>query len=124
MESPVDPGRFTLMCGRRFRTFNVVDDFNREALAIEIDLTLPAPRVIRVLERVSLFRGYPEKLRVDNGHEFISVALAGLRKTRYCCTSSNQENQHKTRTLNASIEPIGMRCLICTCSERPEKFGR
>ncbi len=64
------------MCGRRFRTFNIVDDFNREALAIEIDLSLPAARVIRVLERVSLFRGYPEKLRVDNGPEFISLALA------------------------------------------------
>ena len=63
-----------LMCGRRFRTFNVLDDFNREALAIEIDLSLPAPRVIRVLERVALFRGYPEKLRVDNGPEFISLA--------------------------------------------------
>jgi transposase InsO family protein len=107
-----------LMCGRRFRTFNVVDDFNREALAIEIDLSLPAPRVIRVLERVSLFRGYPEKLRVDNGPEFISLALAE------CSTSSNQENQHRTRTLNASIEPIEMSCLICTCSERSEKSGR
>ena len=65
-----------LMCGRRFRTFNILDDFNREALAIEIDLSLPAPRVIRVLERVALLRGYPEKLRVDNGPEFISLALA------------------------------------------------
>jgi putative transposase len=65
-----------LRCGRRFRTFNILDDFNREALAIEIDLNLPAPRVIRVLERVALFRGYPEKLRVDNGPEFISLALA------------------------------------------------
>jgi len=35
-----------LMCGRRFRTFNIVDDFNREVLAIEIDLSLPAQRVI------------------------------------------------------------------------------
>ncbi len=67
-----------LMFGRRFRTFNVVDDFNREALAIEIDLSLPAPRVIRVLERVALLRGSPEKLRVDNGPEFISLALADL----------------------------------------------
>ena len=49
------------MCGRRFRTFNIVDDFNREALAIEIDLSLAAPRVIRVLERVVLLRGSPEK---------------------------------------------------------------
>ncbi len=49
---------------------------NREAPAIEVDLNLPAPRVIRVLGRVALFRGYPEKLRVDNGPEFVSLALA------------------------------------------------
>lgn len=65
-----------LRCGRRFRTFNLVDDFNREALAIEIDLNLPAARVIRVLERVVSWRGYPQKLRMDNGPEFISSALA------------------------------------------------
>ncbi len=38
--------------GRRFRTFNVIDDFSREALAIEVDLNLPATRVIRTLERI------------------------------------------------------------------------
>ena len=41
-----------LVCGRRFRMFNVVDDFNREALSIEIDLNLPAQRVVRVLDRI------------------------------------------------------------------------
>ncbi|MBU3736569.1 MAG: IS3 family transposase [Methylobacterium sp.] len=65
-----------LWCGRRFRTFNVVDDFNREILAIEVDLNLPAARVIRVLERIAAWRGYPAKLRMDNGPEFIAVALA------------------------------------------------
>ena len=65
-----------LMCGRRFRTFNVMDDFNREALAIEIDLNLPAPRVVRVLDRIAEQRGYPEKIRLDNGPELTSVALA------------------------------------------------
>jgi len=65
-----------LWCGRRFRTFNVVDDFNREALMIEVDLNLPAERVIRVLERIAEWRGYPQKLRLDNGPELISVALA------------------------------------------------
>lgn len=65
-----------LMCGRRFRTFNVVDDFNREVLAIEVDLSLPAQRVIRVLERIVAWRGLPAKLRMDNGPEFISSALA------------------------------------------------
>ncbi len=66
----------SLQCGRRFRTFNVVDDFNREVLAIEIDLSLPAQRVVRVLERIIAWRGYPGKLRMDNGPEFISVTLA------------------------------------------------
>lgn len=65
-----------LMCGRRFRTFNVVDDFNREVLAIEVDLSLPAQRVIRVLERIVAWRGIPAKLRMDNGPEFISITLA------------------------------------------------
>lgn len=65
-----------LWCGRRFRTFNVLDDFNREALAIDIDLNLPAQRVIRTLDRISVWRGYPAKLRMDNGPEFISLKLA------------------------------------------------
>ncbi|EHI7576299.1 IS3 family transposase [Salmonella enterica] len=65
-----------LVCGRRFRTFNVVDDFNREALSIEIDLNLPALRVVCVLDRIAANRGYPVMLRMDNGPEFISLALA------------------------------------------------
>lgn len=62
--------------GRKFRTFNMVDDFNREALAIEIDLGLPAERIIRVLDRIAAWRGYPLKLRMDNGPELTSVKLA------------------------------------------------
>lgn len=65
-----------LVCGRRFRTFNVVDDFNREALAIEIDLNIPAQRVVRVLDRIVANRGYPLKMLMDNGPELISLTLA------------------------------------------------
>jgi putative transposase len=65
-----------LITGRRFRTFNVVDDFNREVLAIEIDLNIPSLRVIRVLDKIAQIRGYPDKLRLDNGPEFISIAMA------------------------------------------------
>ncbi len=65
-----------LMVGRRFRTFNVLDDFNREVLAIEIDLNLPTARVIRVLDRIVEDRGYPRKIRLDNGPEMTSIALA------------------------------------------------
>lgn len=65
-----------LMCGRRSRIFNLVDDFNGEVLAIEIDLSLPAQRVVRVLERVVSWRGLPAKLRMNNGLKFISSPLA------------------------------------------------
>lgn len=67
----------SVFTSHRFRTFNVVDDFNREALAIEVDLNLPAPRVIRVLERIAAWRGYPDKVRMDNGPEFVSMVMAG-----------------------------------------------
>mgnify|MGYP001180887737 CR=1 FL=1 len=47
----------SLQCERRFRTFNLLDDFNREALAVEIDLSLPTVRILRVLDRVVAWRG-------------------------------------------------------------------
>lgn len=65
-----------LWCGRGFRPFNVVDDFNREVLAIEVDLNLPASRVVRVLEPIVAWRGFPAQIRMDNGPEFISATLA------------------------------------------------
>ncbi len=62
----------TLLNGRKFRTFNAIDDFNREVLAIEIDTSLPATRVIRTLSQVVELRGKPSKIRMDNGPEFLS----------------------------------------------------
>lgn len=61
--------------GRKFRTFNLIDDFNREVLALEADTSLPARRVVKVLERVIWEKGKPESIRVDNGPEFISSLL-------------------------------------------------
>lgn len=66
----------SLVDGRTFRTFNVVDDYNREALAIEVDLNLPAERIIRVLDRLAAWRGYPVQIRCDNGPELVSLAMA------------------------------------------------
>lgn len=66
-----------LVCGRRFRTFNVVDDFNREVLEIEIDLNIPAQRVVQVLDKIAANRGYPLKMRVDNGPELVSGTVGG-----------------------------------------------
>jgi len=56
----------------RFRTFNVIDDFNRESVAIEIDTSITAKRLIRVFEVLKYARGLPDVLRVDNGPEFTS----------------------------------------------------
>lgn len=65
----------SLWDGRRFRLLNVIDDFNREVLAIESDLSLPTVRLIRLLEYLKEFRGLPKMIRVDNGPEFISHKL-------------------------------------------------
>lgn len=62
----------TLYGGRRFRTFNILDEGVREGLAIEIDTSLPAERVIRVLEQVVAWRGQPQAIRLDNGPEFLA----------------------------------------------------
>jgi putative transposase len=66
----------TLWCGKRFRTLNIFDEGVREVLAIEVDTSLPADRVIRVLEQLKETRSLPVQIRVDNGPELISSKLA------------------------------------------------
>lgn len=69
--------RDTLYSGRVYRVLNVIDDYNREALVSETDTNMPAGRVTRVLNRIAEERGtYPERIRIDNGPEFIGTVLA------------------------------------------------
>jgi putative transposase len=65
----------TLNNGCKFRTLNIIDDFNREALLIAIDTSINSKRVTRELEQLIAWRGTPDRIRVDNGPEFIAVAL-------------------------------------------------
>lgn len=65
----------SLANGRTFRTFNVLDDYNREGLGIEVDFSLPALRVIRSLEQIIEWRGKPLAIRCDNGPEYLSGQL-------------------------------------------------
>lgn len=65
----------TLYDGRCYRTLNVLDEGNREALAIEVGTSLPSARVITVLEQLVAMYGQPTMLRCDNGPEFIAEAL-------------------------------------------------
>ena len=69
--------------GRTFRTLNVIDDYNREALWIEVDTSLPAERVVRVLEQLLDWRGKPACIRMDNGPELISHRLESWAKEKY-----------------------------------------
>ncbi len=65
----------SLSSGRTIRTLNILDDYNREALWIEVDHSLPAERVVRVLENLLLGRAAPKQIRMDNGPELISQRL-------------------------------------------------
>ena len=73
----------SLSNGRTFRTLNVIDDFNREALWIEVDTSLPAERVVRVLETLLLERSTPCSIRMDNGPELISQRLESWAKEKH-----------------------------------------
>jgi len=68
--------------GRSFRLFNVIDDFNREGLAMEVDLSLPADRVVRALDQLIEWRGAPIRIRCDNGPEYVSDTLQQWAKRR------------------------------------------
>lgn len=69
-----------LACGRRFRTFNVVDDFNREALHIEVDTSINSHRLVRIFEQLKRDHGLPQVLRSDNGPEFLGEAFTAWAK--------------------------------------------
>ncbi|MFN5931396.1 MAG: DDE-type integrase/transposase/recombinase, partial [Sphingobacteriales bacterium] len=78
----------SMVNGRRFRTFNLIDDCTREVLAIEIDTSLSSKRIIRILERVILERGKPSIIRTANGPEFTSKDF------ELWCKDQGIENQY------------------------------
>lgn len=66
--------------GRSFRLFNVIDDFNREALGIEVDFSLPSERVIMALMQIIAWRGMQVAMRSGNGPEYISAVIRSWAK--------------------------------------------
>lgn len=91
-----------LQNGRSFRLLNVIDDFNREGLGIEVDFSLPAARVIRTLAQIIEWRGKPKFIRCDNGPEYISGELVEWTKAQdiqilYIQPGNPQQNAYVER---------------------------
>jgi len=61
--------------GTKIRLLTIVDIFSRESVALEVDFGFKAPQVVDVLHRVAAERGKPQRVRCDNGPEFISLHL-------------------------------------------------
>lgn len=109
LQVPINPNQVwsmdfmsdSLVDGRTLRTLNVVDDYNREGLGIEVDLSLPSTRVIRSLEHIIEWRGKPDALRCDNGPEYISQALIDWASERQITLMYTQPGKP---TQNAYIE--------------------
>lgn len=65
----------SLANGRRLKTLTIVDDFTKEALDIPVAHSICGERVVRTLESIAQFRGYPAAVRTDQGPEFTGKAL-------------------------------------------------
>jgi putative transposase len=119
----------SLWDGRKFRLLNIVDDYNREILSMEADLSIPALRLIRVLEYLKEFRGLPEMIRVDNGPEFISHKLEAWCKENkvqlvFISCSSSLTSLCRMPMSSAATAASEESCSTLTCLEPYPRFGR
>ena len=101
----------SMVGNRKFRTFNVIDDCTREVLAIEVDTSLSARRIVRTLERIISQRGAPMVVRTDNGPEF------GKWFTDHCRTK-HRHNHPRSPNENGHLERFNR-----TLQEEPEKHN-
>lgn len=108
--------------GRKFRLFNVIDDFNRECLGIDVDFSLPSARIIRTLDQIIEWRGKPQMIRCDNGPEYISSTLKQWAKDRgieicYIQPGNPQQNAYIER-FNRTVRYDWLaRCLFRSIDE-------
>jgi transposase InsO family protein len=108
--------------GRGIRLFDVIDDLNREPLAIEIDFSRPAERVIRVLDQIIEWSGKPDVIRCDNGPEYVSgLNLNWAKNVESELSSFSLDSLTRMPTLNATTEPcvtIGEHAIYSIRSKR------
>jgi hypothetical protein len=93
----------TLASGRRIRLFTVVDVFTREALAIEVETSLPGARVVRVLERLGGERRAPDEIVLDNGRSWLArLSASGPTRGECRCASLSQASPSGTPSSRVS----------------------
>lgn len=84
-------------------------------MAIDIDLNLPATRVVRTLEAIAAWRGYPAKLCLDNGPEFIALALAKWAERKNIALDFiAPERPIQNGFIERSMAASDVACWICT----------
>lgn len=106
----------TLYCGKRFRVLNIIDESTRECLAIEVDTSLPAQRLVRVMEQLKTERGLPNQVRVDNGpNSFPAHLLTGARSMVSRWSIYRKVSHSKTDLQNASTAPSAMSSWMLIC---------
>ena len=96
----------SLYQGRRFRTLNILDEGVREALAIEIDTSLPAQRVVRALQQLEAWRGLPKAIRLDNGPELTSQYLGRLVQRQGHRTAFHPAGQAESKCFHRALQPL------------------
>jgi len=111
-----------LAAGRSIRLFNVIDDYNREGLVIDVDFSLPAERVVRSLDQLIEWRGEPCVIRCYHGPS----TSAEQRKiwpgsTASISRLSSQGSPSRTLTSSGTTGPYATIGSLTTCSNRPTK---
>ena len=104
----------SLATDRKVRTLAIEDAYTREMLAIEVDTSLPALRVVRALDKLWCERGMPVRIVIDNGTEFTSRALdQGIREQSLAALhhSRTTDDERLHRELRREI-PRGVSCFI------------
>jgi putative transposase len=112
---------------RPFRTLNVIDEGNREALGIEVATSIPAQRVVRVLEQLIEMHGKPKAIRLDNGSELTSTVFTEwceAKRSASSCGLSNPASPIRTPSSSASIARIATKSSTPTCSIRSSRFAK
>ena len=88
---------------RRFRALTIIDEGNREGLAIDVGRSIPARRVTRVLDELIALHGRPTALRMDNGPELTARWSSGRTNAGLTSTTSSRASPIRMPTSSASI---------------------